>query len=131
MFLFFFQIRPKSGNLIKVNQYIDSAPIIYHSNAFYVIGYVDGEESNIIGRLDESTLHWTKAGELNYGRRAGGAIINGERMIVAGGWSDKITESCAVNENGVINCTEQAPTLDNYYQYPEMYLVDHAFCKDI
>ena len=132
----FFQIRPNSGNLIKANEYIFAAPIIYHSNAFYVFGgYVDRSSSKIVGRLDASTLTWTKAGELNYARDSHGAIFNGERIIVAGGCGlndcELKTESCSVEENGVVNCIEQAPTLDYYVDYPEMYLVDDAFCKDI
>ena len=120
---------------IKANKFISDAPIVHYSNAFYVFGgYVDDDESNIIGRLDASTLTWTKAGELNYARNGHGAIFNNELIIVAGGYGNnakKKTESCSANENGVVNCIEQAPTLDRYYEYPEMYLVDDAFCKDI
>ena len=94
-------------------------------------GYVDYAYSKTIGRLDASTLTWTKAGELNYARSGHGAIYNGERIIVAGGGGKYKTESCSVNENGVVNCIEQAPILDYYYDYPEMYMVDDAFCKDI
>ena len=95
-------------------------------------GLIDNHvNSNIIGRLDASTLTWTKAGELNYARNGHGAIYNGERIIVAGGVGNYKTESCSVDENGVVNCIEQAPTLSNYAYYPEMYLVDDAFCKDI
>ena len=94
-------------------------------------GYVDGSYSKTIGRLDASTLTWTKAGELNYARDSHGAIFNGERVIVAGGNGNYKTESCSVDENGIVNCTVQAPTLSYYSFYPEMYLVDDAFCKDI
>ena len=131
IFNVFFKIRSNSGNLIKANTFIARAPIVYHSNAFYVFGgYVDGSYSKTIGRLDASTLTWTKAGELNYARYGHGAIYNGERIIVAGGYGNYKTESCSVNENGVVNCIEQAPTLNKYADYPEMYLVDDAFCKD-
>ena len=127
-----FQIKPNSGNLIKANDGIAFAPTVYHSNAFYVFGgYVDDYRLKTIGRLDASTLTWTKAGELNYAKRGHGAIYNGERIIVAGGIGNYKTESCSVEENGVVNCIEQAPTLDYYNDYPEMYLVDDAFCKDI
>ena len=127
-----FKIRSNSGNLIKADKYIYKAPIVHHSNAFYVFGgLIDyDDESKTIGRLDASTLTWTKAGELNYARYGHGAIYNGERIIVAGGYGSYKTESCSVDENGVVNCIEQAPTLDNYRYYPEMFLVDDAFCKD-
>ena len=128
----FFQITSNSGNLIKANTFIAYAPILHHSNAFYVFGgYVDYAYSKTIGRLDASTLTWTKAGELNYARDSHGAIYNGERIIVAGGYGSYKTESCSVEENGIVNCIEQAPTLYDYDLYPEMYLVDGAFCKDI
>ena len=118
--------------MIKSNKYIAHSPIVYHTNAFYVFGgYVDDYSSNTISRLDASTFTWTKAGELKYARDSHGAIFNGERIIVAGGYDYYKTESCSVDENGVVNCTEQAPTLDEYAYYPEMYLVDDAFCKDI
>ena len=94
-------------------------------------GRVDDDESQTIGRLDASTLTWTRAGELNYWRYGHGAIYNNERIIVAGGRGNYKTESCSVDENGIVNCIEQAPALDNYAYYPEMYLVDDAFCKDI
>ena len=132
IFNVFFQIRPNSGNLIKANEYIAWAPIVHHSNAFYVFGgWVDRSYSKTIGRLDASTLTWTKAGELNYARDEHGAIYNGERIIVAGGYGEKKTESCSVDENGVVNCTVQAPILYGHVQYPEMYLVDDAFCKNV
>lgn len=81
---------------------------------------------------------WAKAGELNVARRAHGAIFTGEKMIIAGGQNDSgrsrqyilKSESCEV-VNGLVTCIEQAPTLDNYYLYPEMYLVPDTFCKDI
>ena len=117
---------------IKANKFISDAPIVHYSNAFYVFGgYVYYDESKTIGRLDASTLTWTKAGELNYARKGHGAIYNRERIIVAGGSGEKKTESCSVEEDGVVNCTVQAPTLYKYALYPEMYLVDDAFCKDI
>ena len=50
-------------------------------------------------------------------------------MIVAGGLGNYKTESCSV-EDGVVNCIEQAPELDDYYGYPEMYLVEDDFCKN-
>ena len=94
-------------------------------------GRIDGDHANIIGRLDASTLTWTQAGELNYARRGHGAIFNNEEIIVAGGNGHYKTESCSVKENGIVSCTAQAPTLKFYYEYPEMYLVDDNFCKDI
>ena len=112
--------------------FIAQAPIVYHANAFYVFGGLDdGYVSKTIGRLDASTLTWSKAGELNYARYAHGAIFNGEWIIVAGGRGEQKTESCSVNQNGIVNCIEQAPTIKGYDTYPEMFLIDDEFCKDI
>ena len=57
-------------------------------------------------------------------------MFNGERTIVAGGRGELKTESCSIR-NGIINCIEQAPSLYYYGAYPEMFLVDDAFYKDI
>ena len=126
----------KFENLIKVHDYICLAPIVYHSNAFYVFGgdfdfEINGDqESNIIGRLDASTMTWTKAGELVYARQGHGAIFNGDVFIVAGGEVEFKTEACSINY-GEVNCVAQAPTLWRFQYYPEMFLVDENFCKDI
>lgn len=122
---------PYHENLLKASDYICIAPIVYHSNAFYVFGgQIDYDESNIIGRFDKSTLGWTKAGELNSAREGHGGIFNGDVFIIAGGDAKYQTEACSI-ENGEIFCMAQAPVLDRYYVYPEMYLVDDVFCKDI
>ena len=118
---------------VKVNDYIVLAPITYHMNAFYVFGGdVDYKYStNIIGRLDTLTMTWTKAGDLITQRYGHGAIFNGEVMIIAGGGGGlHKTESCSI-QNGVVNCIEHAPALNFYAYYPEMLLVDEAFCKNV
>ena len=123
--------RSNSENLIKAGEYICRAPILYYSSAFYIFGgFIDDDNSNIIGRLDTSTMAWTKAGKLNEARRGHGAIFNVDIVIVAGGYGIKKTESCSI-VNGSVFCVEQAPTLDDYVYYPEMYLVVDSFCKKL
>ena len=119
-----------SEKLIKANEYISNAPIVYHERAFYVFGGgIDYNGStNIIGRLDASTLTWRKAGHLNNARWGHGAIFNGDVFIVAGGYGNLKTEVCSINNSSVI-CLEQTPTLDYYRTYPEMLLVTDEFCK--
>ena len=92
-------------------------------------GWVDDDESNVIGRLNPATMTWTKAGSLNNARRGHGAIFNGDVVIVAGGFEDKKTEACTIVDDGSVTCIEQDPNLYDYCIYPEMFLVDDEFCK--
>ena len=127
------ETKPISKTIIKARQAIDRTAIVYHSSAFFAFGgRVDSifYDSNIIARLDTSTLTWTRAGELNLGRKGHGVIANGDVMIVTGGRGNLNTEVCSL-QNDVVECSTQWPTLDNYYAYPEMYLVDDTFCKGI
>lgn len=110
---------------------------MYHSNYFYVIGGLIGDingesmvKSNIIGRLNSLTTTWTEAGELKNARYGHGAIFNGDVIIIAGGNGNMTTESCSI-VNGAVTCVEQAPTLDYYVWYPEMYLVSDAYCHEL
>ena len=75
-------------------------------------------------------MTWTKAGELKIARSEHGAIHNGVKMIIAGGDGNYKSESCDVVD-GSVTCIAQAPTLDNYSLYPEMFLVPDSFCKNI
>lgn len=129
---YFLRIRPDFENLITADFQTSGAPIVFHSNAFYVVGGLINEytASSIIGRLDALTLTWTKAGELIHAREGHGAIYNGEKLIVAGGERYFKSESCDV-VNGLVTCTEQEPTLYYYWAYPEMFLVPATFCKNI
>ena len=119
-----------SEKLIKANEYISNAPIVYHVGAFYIFGGgIDYNGStNVIGRLDVLTLTWRKAGELNNARWGHGAIFNGDVFIVAGGYGNLKTEVCSISNSSVV-CLEQTPTLDYYRTYPEMFLVTDQFCK--
>ena len=119
-------------NQFEADQDISYAPIVYHSGAFYIVGgFINGgTKSKIIGRLDASTLTWTKAGELNLARDGHGAIFNGEKLIVAGGRLNIKNEACKI-DNGLVTCIEQAPNLYHYWVYPEMYLVADSYCKNI
>ena len=117
---------------IKADQYIYYAPIVNHLNAFYVFGgKIDGDPSNIIGRLNALTLRWAKAGELKLARHGHGAIFNGDVIIIACGYDKFKSESCKINFNDSVTCSVQAPTLDAYKHYPEMFLVPDTFYKDV
>ena len=70
------------------------------------------------------------AGELNFAIFGHGVIYNGEKMIIVGGEDNRKSEACDI-VNGSVTCIAQAPTLDNYAYYPEMFLVPDSFCKNI
>lgn len=112
------------------DKYLYLTPILYHIDSFFVFaGYDDnGTESKVIGRFYVPTRTWSKAGELKTGRYGHGAIFDGYKFIVAGGFGTLSTESCIV-DGGYVTCSEGSPQLINYYYYPEMYLVETAsFC---
>ena len=98
-------------------------------------GWANGKNTNTIGRFHTPTVTWSKAGVLKTARRGHGATFNGDVLVVAGGVADGSnhtmkTESCKLN-NGTVTCTAEqaAPTLTNYYYYPEMFLVNRSFCE--
>lgn len=121
----------QSETLIKADKSIGFAPIVFHSNAFYIFGgWVDWKNSNTISRLDASTMKWTKSGNLKTNRSGHGAIFNGDLVLVAGGVGHLKTESCSIT-SGSVSCIEQKPILKDYSNYPELYLVPHVFCKEV
>lgn len=119
-----------------MSNYIAHAPVIYLSEAFYVIG---GQSKgpqlhSTIGRLDTKTLEWTEAGNLVAKRSGHNAIFDGEVLIVVGGagplYDDSImSEVCSVVNGTEMMCESQEPELDGYGYYPELFSVWPAFCK--
>ena len=72
---------------------------------------------------------WTLAGNLNQARLAHNAIYDGEYLMIVGGSFERETEKCSVVD-GSVDCLYQlAPELDDYYFYPELFLVSDDFCK--
>ena len=103
------------------------APVLYLEEAFYVFGGCCGN-SNDIGRLDNNN-QWSRAGVLQEARHAHGAIFDGSHIMVMGGSGKFQTEKCTI-QDGTISCVSQQPTLNNYWWYPELYLVSDTFCKN-
>ena len=72
---------------------------------------------------------WTLAGELNQYNMGQNVIYDGEYLIVIGGGAGtRQTEKCSILD-GLVSCTSQAPELENYFRYPELFLVPNDFCK--
>ena len=129
MHLFLF-LRRLSLSLKSINKYIYYAPIVYIDGYFYVIGgFTDvSSHDKTIGRLDATTMIWSKAGNLVNGRHAHNAIYDGSSLIVVGGYDSRKTETCVVS-NSQVSCKAQNPELANYKSYPEILLVPFDFCK--
>ena len=108
--------------------YLGHFSIIYVNSAFYIFG---GHSSvKDIGRLDGTTMIWSKAGELTKGRWGHNAIYDGSSVLVVGGVGTFKTEKCTISNNQV-TCTEQNPELVDYRTYPELFMVPVDFCKTL
>ena len=115
------------------NKYISQAPIVYVDGYFYIIGgYTDvNDYDKTIGRLDATSMIWSKSGDLVKGRSGHNAVYDGSNLIVVGGINGQYkTEKCVIS-NGQVSCTAQNPTLENYLYYPELFLVPVDYCKTI
>ena len=72
---------------------------------------------------------WTRAGRLNQARYGHNVIYDGQHIMVVGGNNYRQTEKCLLN-SGTVTCTLQNPELPNYQNYPELFLIPDAFCKN-
>ena len=52
-----------------------------------------------------------------------------DSVMVVGGLNDNPTEKCLLADE--VECLEQEPILTNYYSYPELFLVDQNYCREI
>ena len=51
-------------------------------------------------------------------------------MIIVGGVPQVKTEKCTINE-GKVTCVQQDPELIYYSSYPELFLVEEGYCKEM
>ena len=117
----------------KDGTYVRLAPIIHVDGAFYVIGGSTTSTSKTIAKLDSISYEWTKAGDLIVGRQGHNAIFDGSDIIVVGGnigGASTKTEKCTIAE-GKVTCVEQDPALEGYSYYPELFLVEDGYCKEM
>ena len=117
------KIKPKTATNTAYN-----APIIF-VDAFYVFGgYDNGGQGklNAIGRLDNNN-RWSQAGNLASARYGHGVVFIDGYFLVVGGYGNYQTERCSLQE-GAVSCTRQAPSLNNYFEYPELFMVSESFC---
>ena len=65
---------------------------------------------------------------MNSAREGHNVIFDGAQFLVIGGDGRYQTEKCTL-ANDQMTCAEQNPELNNYVDYPELYLVPSAFCE--
>ena len=95
----------------------------------YKLGFLCWEPLTT-GKLDANS-NWSIAGELSRARRDHSVIYDGTYMLVVGGFdNDFKTEKCTFTGNEV-SCREQSPSLNQYQEYPELFLVQADFCKSL
>ena len=107
--------------------------IVFINDAFYVFGgtgrsAADGSsDSNLISRFDITTRKWSLAGNTVGFRTYANTIFDGSSVLVIGGGGLWKTDVCQLDETGFFfTCTEQEPTLQNYF--PALFLVPIDFC---
>ena len=108
---------------------ISEYAVVYHDGAFYLFGGWQSDTKTVIARLDASTTVWSKAGTLVTGRFFHNAVFDGENFLIIGGPGSLKTEVCSLSGQSV-TCTETFNSLDDYYAYPELFLVPGDFGKD-
>ena len=101
------------------------ATVATSQGAFIIGGYYSSEPVSTIASINSSK--WTPIGDLLYARYGHSAIINGNNILVVGGQGTFSTEIWSMKENELyLHLTE--PKLNNYYRYPELFLVDSDYC---
>lgn len=84
------------------------------------------DENDIIAQFNPDSNKWTKLGHLQNARHQFGVIEVGNIYIVIGGQDEKKTETCQLI-NSTVSCVEREPTLEEFREYPELFLVDSTF----
>ena len=105
--------------------------ILYFDNGFIIFGgHGKSGRTKVIARLDLATSSWSKLGDLNTARRFHNVIYDGEVFMVIDGNASLKTEKCVLS-GSTMTCTQQAPTLNLYSQYPGLVIVPDDFCTEI
>lgn len=108
---------------------IYSAASVYVNDYFVVFGGIDGSGGTTIARYDASGDDWHGMGQLKSGRDGHAVIVTGsDTVLVVGGNGNQMTEKCTVDGDS-INCVGQAPYLDDYASYPELFIVSNPYCS--
>ena len=92
--------------------------MVPHEEGFVVFGGLftssststDYTMTSVIAKYDPGLNTWSKLGDLNHRRHAFGLIEFGHEYLIVGGWGDKKTETCQL-QNGEMTCSEREPTM--------------------
>ena len=80
-----------------------------------------------IARFDPIQNSWTKLGDLTMDRDGHGVIVVENEFIVVGGnrngKEDEPTESCKLQNEQSMNCTQREPHLATFTLYPELLFI--------
>ena len=107
---------------------------MHYEGSFIYFGgwhFARPESASLIAKFDSTTRQWSRIGKLRQSRDGHGAIFDGANFIIVGGFLDEFyTESCTLNaDNSEITCSRRKPILDDYSDYPELFIVPENFCK--
>ena len=115
---------------MKTGSYIYYYSMLYFEDEFIVFGGYRSSTRSVIAKLDLATTSWAKLGDLKVGRWYHNVIFDGEVFIVVGGSGSMKTEKCTLS-GSTMTCSEQTPTLTNYYAYPALVMVPEDFCTEV
>ena len=75
----------------------------------------------------------SRAGFLANGRHGHGAIFDGENFLVIGGYKsgDPVMNEVCTLDGSRMACVEQPINMEDYYEFPELFLVPDDFGKDL
>ena len=102
--------------------------VVHVENSFIYFGGQESTGKSLIAKFAAITRHWSNIGNLVTGRDFQGAIFDGTHFLVAGGLGSLKTELCSLADS-TMTCHQQQPELTNYYNYPELFLVEDDYCK--
>ena len=122
-----FQDPPKYMGGTKFFHY---AGIFYAGNFYYFGGstWTYASRDSILC-LNAANWTWSKVGRLRSTRTGHGVILVGKTFMIIGGSYNQPIEACVFN-NGKFTCEEKNTSLNNYYAYPILFLVNDTFCSN-
>ena len=102
------------------------AVIFYGSNHYFFGGYSAGNELSSILALQKKYWTWSNVGKMKTTRAYHEVILIGNRFMLIGGDYIKKNEACQLFYHQ-FNCTEFSSSLQDYFSFPILYLVDDDY----
>ena len=126
------------------SEFLNYLNIFFYFSSFRISDYaVVSRESSVLiiggkcdyqgtARIAKYTLdNWEHVGNLQRHREGHGAISNGDRIYVVGGYAGEplSTEIWSLDENDNTNVKVAEPKLPRYEWYPALFLVPSDYCS--